>query len=59
MIMAETVRVEVDELFNQLHQKYTKVIAGLVTENAQLQAACNQQADLINELTSKVNALTE
>lgn len=57
--MAEQVRVEVDELFNQLHQKYTKVIANLVTENAQLQAAVNQQADVINELTSKVAALTE
>lgn len=57
--MAEQVRVEVDELFNQLHQKYTKVIANLVTENAQLQAACNQQADVINELNSKVTALTE
>lgn len=57
--MAEQVRVEVDELFNQIHQKYTKVIANLVTENAQLQAACNQQADIINELNSKVAALTE
>lgn len=57
--MAEQVRVEVDELFNQLHQKYTKVIANLVTENAQLQAAVNQQQDMINELTSKVTALTE
>jgi len=56
--VAEQVRVEVDELFNQLHQKYTKVIAQLVTENAQLQAAVNQQQDVINEQASKLAALT-
>ncbi len=55
--MPEPVHVDVETLFQQLHQKYNKIIAGLVTENAQLQGALNQQVDLNRELESKLAAI--
>lgn len=54
---AETVRVDADELFRQVHLKYNQMISSLVSENARLQAALNQQTDVVNELNSKLAAL--
>jgi hypothetical protein len=54
---AETVRVDADELFRQVHLKYNQMISNLVSENARLQAALNQQTDVVNELNSKLAAI--
>ena len=54
---AETVRVDADELFRQVHLKYNQMISNLVSENARLQAALTQQTDVVNELNSKLAAI--
>lgn len=55
----QNLRVNVQSIIDQLHQRYAKQIAGLVQENAELAAAQDMLLAENAELSSKIKALTE
>lgn len=55
----DTVRVNVGAIIDQLHTRYTKQMATLVQENAELAAANDQLVSTVGELEARVAALSD